>query len=126
VACILLGRGAVGLVVHYLGEVCLLLGSGSDFCRDQLTWNFRLPILFYCFRGVCGNYSGVVRLPVKMYKRVKYGNVYKFNSYCYEWCLSTTYILVCLLAGTSVMPGSCCVVFCVMAMSQPLVKMSYC
>jgi len=77
-------------------------------------------------RGVCGNYSGLVCLPVKMYERVKYGNVYRFNSYCYEWCLSTTYILVCLLAGAGVMPGGRCVVFCVMALSQPLVKMSYC
>jgi hypothetical protein len=56
------------------------------------------------YRGVCGNYSGVVHLPVKMCERVKYGNVYRFNSYCYEWCLSTAYILVCLLAGTGVMP----------------------
>ena len=47
-ACILLGCGAVGLVVHCLGGVCLLLGSGSDFSRDQLTWNFCLPIMFYC------------------------------------------------------------------------------
>jgi hypothetical protein len=25
------------------------------------------------FQGVCGSYSGVVRLPVKMYERVKIG-----------------------------------------------------
>ena len=95
-----------GFVVYYLGGVCLLLSSGSDVCRDQLTWNFCLLIMFYCFiGGVCGNYSGVVRLPVKTYEIVKYGNVCRFNSYWYEWCLSNTYILVCLLAGTGVMPG---------------------
>jgi len=49
--CRLLGRGAAGRAVHYLGGVCLLLGSGSDFCRDQLTWNFRLRIMFYCLLG---------------------------------------------------------------------------
>jgi hypothetical protein len=59
------------------------------------------------YRGVCGIYNGVVSLPVKMYERVKYGNVYRLNSYCYEWCLSTTYILVCLLAGAGVMSGGC-------------------
>jgi len=48
VACRLLGRGAVGRAVHYLSGVCLLLGSGSDFCRDQLMWNIRLLIMFYC------------------------------------------------------------------------------
>jgi hypothetical protein len=57
------------------------------------------------YRRVCSNYSGVVRLPVKTYEIVKYGNVYRFNSYYYEWCLSTTYILVSLLAGSGVMPG---------------------
>ena len=38
--------------------------------------------LFYStvFQGVCGRYIGVVRLPVKMYERVKSGNVYKFDS----------------------------------------------
>jgi len=32
------------------------------------------------FRGFCGRYSGVVRLPVKMYESVKNGNVYRFDS----------------------------------------------
>jgi hypothetical protein len=57
------------------------------------------------YRGVCGNYIGVFRLPVKTYVIVKYGNVYRFNSYCHECCLSNTYTLVCLLAGAGVMPG---------------------
>jgi hypothetical protein len=73
----------------------------------------------YQREGVCGNYSGVCRLPVKMYERMC---VYRFNSYCYEWCLSTTYIMVCPLVGADVMSESRCVVFCVMALSQPLVK----
>jgi hypothetical protein len=32
------------------------------------------------FQGVCGSYSGVVRLPMKMYERVKNGNAYRFDS----------------------------------------------
>jgi len=65
---------------HYLGGG--LFVAVIFVCRDQLTWNFRLPVLFYCFfRGVCGSYSGVVRLPVKMYERVKNGNVCRFHSF---------------------------------------------
>jgi phosphatidylserine synthase len=67
-----------------------------------------LPSAYYILlfiRGSVVNYSGAVCLSVKMYERVKYGDVYRFNSYCNEWCLSSTYILVCLLAGADVMPG---------------------
>jgi hypothetical protein len=99
----------------------LLLVSGSDFCREPTHVELPSPYYVLLFIGeVCGNYSGVVHLPMKMYNRVKYGNVYRFNSYCYEWYLSTTYILVCLLAGAGVMPGGHCVVFCVKALLQPL------
>ena len=59
---------------HYLGGVCIV--AVIFVCRDQLTWAFRLPVLFYC-----GSYSGVVRLPVKMYERVKNGNVCRFHSF---------------------------------------------
>ena len=82
----------------------------------------RLAVIFYCLLGGLCNYSGAVRLPVKMYERLTYGDVYRFNSYCYECCLNTTYIVVCLLAGADVMPGGRCVVFCVMALSESLVK----
>jgi len=33
------------------------------------------------FRGVFGSYSGLVRLPVKMYESVKNGHVYRFHSF---------------------------------------------
>ena len=93
----------------------MLLVSGSDFCREPNHVELLSPYYVLLFIGeVCGNYSVVVHLPVKMYKRVKYENVYS-----YEWYLST-YILVCLLAGAGVMPGGHCVVFCVKALLQPL------
>jgi len=41
---------------------------------------------------------------------------------CYEWCHTTTYIMVCLLAGADVVSGGRCVVLCVVALSKPLVK----
>jgi hypothetical protein len=56
------------------------LFCSSDICRDQLSGTF--VSLFYStvFQGVCGSYSGVVRLPVKVYERVINGNVYRFDS----------------------------------------------
>jgi hypothetical protein len=56
-------------------------------------------------RGVCVNYGDTVHLPMKWYERVKYGNVFWFNSCCYERCLNTVYILVGLLAVADVMAG---------------------
>ena len=65
---------------HYFGGVCFV--AVIFVCKDQLTWKLPSPcfILLFFTGGVCGSYIGVVRLPVKMYERVKNGNVYKFDS----------------------------------------------
>jgi hypothetical protein len=60
---------------HYHGGVCFV--AVLFVCRDQLTWNFRLPVLFYCFSG------GSVVVTVEYF----------------------VYIMVCLLAGADVVSG---------------------
>ena len=77
---------------HYLGGVCFV--AVIFVCRDKLTWNFRLPVLFYCFSG------GSVVVTVGWF----------------------VYIMVCLLAGADVVSGGRCVALCVVALSKPLVK----
>ena len=55
---------------HCLGGVCFVAVIFVEINSVELSSPCFI-LLF--FRGVCGSYSGVVRLPVKMYERVKMG-----------------------------------------------------